>query len=48
MRRGAMRIGLFYGAGHMPDLEKRLQRDLGFRRIGHDWITAWDIELREP
>jgi hypothetical protein len=47
MRDGKMRLGLFYGAGHMPDLEVRLLRGLGFKQVKHDWITAWDIALRE-
>jgi hypothetical protein len=36
------RIAIFYGAGHMPDLEKRLEK-LGFRRQKKAWLTAWDI-----
>jgi hypothetical protein len=37
-------LGIFYGAGHMPDLELRLQRDLGFHKTGQEWLTAWRIE----
>jgi hypothetical protein len=37
------KIGIFYGGGHMPDLERRLIRELGFRRVRHEWLLAWDI-----
>lgn len=40
---GDRKIGLLYGAGHMPDLEVRLVRDLGFRKTGQEWFTAWEI-----
>ena len=36
---------IFYGAAHMPDLEKRLL-DLGYRRKGGRWLRAW--ALRAP
>jgi hypothetical protein len=40
------RIGIFYGAGHYPDMGQRLQKDFGFRLTGEDWVTAW--KLRAP
>ncbi len=39
---GFRRIGIFYGAAHMPDMEKRLEK-LGFRRVGVEWLVAWDM-----
>lgn len=36
------RIGIFYGAAHMPDLESRLLK-LGFRKVRSEWLTAWDM-----
>jgi hypothetical protein len=36
----ARRVAVFYGAGHFQDLEKRLA-DLGWRRAGGRWLTAW-------
>ena len=38
-------IAVFYGAAHMPDLERRLQ-DLGYERRGARWLRAW--ALRKP
>jgi len=39
---GARRLGIFYGAGHMADFDERL-RARGFRCVGEEWLTAWDI-----
>lgn len=38
---GKARIGIFYGADHMPDLERRLADELGFRKKGERWFTVW-------
>ncbi len=45
LRRGKRNLGIFYGAGHMPDLERRVEQ-LGFQRAGEQWLTAWDIRKR--
>ena len=42
IRRGKQRLAVFYGAGHMPDLEVRLIAR-GFRKVRHEWVTAWDL-----
>lgn len=39
---GHKKLGIFYGAAHFPDMEKRLLA-LGFKRTGQEWLTAWDI-----
>lgn len=39
---GRKNLGIFYGAAHFPDMEKRLL-DLGFKRTRQEWVTAWDI-----
>jgi len=36
-------IAIFYGAGHMPDFEKRLVEDFGMQRVATEWIEAWDL-----
>ena len=47
IRKGRKRLAIFYGAGHMPDMEARLQRDLGFELRGKEWIIAWDLRPEE-
>jgi hypothetical protein len=39
-------ISVFYGAGHMPDLEKRLFEELGYRRREEAWLTAISLNTR--
>lgn len=39
-------ISVFYGAGHLPDLEKRLCAELGYRPGADDWRTAFDVNPR--
>jgi hypothetical protein len=40
---GKRRIGIFYGAGHLPDLERRLIDDFGLKRAKVRWVEAWDL-----
>ena len=40
--RGATRAGIFYGVGHMPDLDAKLA-ELGFERTDTTWIDAWQL-----
>lgn len=35
-------IAIFYGAAHMPDMEKRLV-EMGFARTSKRWMSAWQI-----
>ncbi len=46
---GRKNLGIFYGAAHLPDMDKRMQ-DMGFKRIKSEWLTAWDLppEPKEP
>ncbi len=46
LKKGRKRIGLFYGAGHFPDMEKRVLDEFGYERVSEKWVTAW--ELRAP
>jgi hypothetical protein len=39
---GKRKVAIYYGAGHMADLGKRLQA-LGMRQTRVEWLTAWDL-----
>jgi hypothetical protein len=39
---GKKNLGIFYGAGHMTDMEKRLV-DLGFKKTDSQWRVAWNM-----
>jgi hypothetical protein len=47
LAKGRKRIAIFYGAGHMADLEKRLISDFGLQRDRAQWLTAWDLRTPE-
>ncbi len=38
---GPQRIGIFYGAGHLPDMCAKLQAERGMRYLRTYWIPAW-------
>ena len=40
-------ISVFYGAGHMADLEKRLHSELNYRPKDELWLTAISVNTRE-
>lgn len=44
---GKKKLVIFYGAGHMPDLEKRLNGE-GFSKVTEHWNVAWDITKKKP
>lgn len=41
---GKKKIGIFYGAAHMPDFEKHLTADFGLQKREQTWIAAWDLQ----
>ncbi len=41
---GKKKIAIFYGAGHMPDLLKRLRDDFALAPVSTRWLVAWDLE----
>jgi hypothetical protein len=40
---GKKEIAVFYGAAHLPGMEKILTGEMNFKRIGQTWRTAWDM-----
>ena len=48
IEQGKRRIGIFYGAGHLVDMEKRLLADFGLRRSGQKWLLAWSLTDKKP
>jgi hypothetical protein len=43
LKAGKKKLGVFYGAAHLPDMEKRLLSDFGMKRSGERWVTAWSL-----
>jgi len=43
LKTGHRNIGVFYGAGHFPDMHARLLRDFNAESMGIEWLDAWDL-----
>jgi len=48
IKAGKKHLGVFYGAGHLPDMEKRLANDFGLKPIETRWMDAWDLSGAKP
>lgn len=44
--KGKKRLGIYYGAAHLPHMEQRLVEDMGFKKVAHEWLVAWDCKKR--
>lgn len=44
LQKGAKRVGIFYGAAHLPDLESRLASQCGLQRRETVWKDAWNLD----
>lgn len=40
---GKKRLGIFYGAGHLPDMEERLLGEFNMTRGEKSWLVAWKL-----
>jgi len=40
---GKTKIGVFYGAGHLDDMDGRLRGEFGLEPVSVTWLTAWDL-----
>lgn len=47
LAKGRKKIAIFYGAGHMPDFERRLRADFALQPVSTQWLQAWDLRIRE-
>jgi hypothetical protein len=45
--KGRKRIGIFYGAAHMREMERRLAREFDVERLDESWLTAWNLSPPE-
>ena len=44
LKKGHRNVGIFYGAGHFSDMEKRMVDEYGFARKSEEWIVAWHLQ----
>ena len=45
--KGQKKIGIFYGAGHLADMDKRLRKDFSLQPESVTWLTAWDLAAKK-
>lgn len=46
MASGKKHIGIFYGAGHLGDMDTRLRTDFQLKPTSINWLTAWDLAAK--
>jgi hypothetical protein len=44
---GKAKLGIFYGAGHLPDMHQRLIKDFGLKPAEVTWLTAWNLSEKK-
>jgi hypothetical protein len=44
---GKKKIAIFYGAAHLPDMERRLINDYGMKRTDESWLAAWRLQTEK-
>ena len=46
---GDKKIGIFYGAAHLTEMEKDMTGLMGFKQVGEPkWHVAWDMTKPQP
>ncbi len=45
IKSGKKKIAIFYGGGHLVDMEQRLFNEFGLKRDGEQWLEAWNLRL---
>ena len=48
LAKGRKRIAVFYGAGHLPDMQRRLEQEFQLQRTGTEWVSAWSFTPSAP
>lgn len=43
---GKSKLGVFYGAGHLSDMDDRLREQFGLLPEAITWLTAWDLAAK--
>lgn len=46
-KEGCSKVAVFYGSGHLPDMDRRLREEFNLYPTGINWRTAWAIRGRE-
>jgi hypothetical protein len=44
---GKKKLAIFYGAGHLTDMDRRLRQDFNLQPTEITWLTAWDLRPKQ-
>lgn len=44
IKAGKKKLAIFYGAGHLPDFERRMIAEHQLKPVGVEWLTAWNLK----
>ena len=43
LKDGKKKLGIFYGAGHLSDMDERLRKDFRMKPVQITWVDAWNL-----
>jgi hypothetical protein len=43
---GKKEVGIFYGAGHLGDMDQRLRKEFHLKPESIIWLTAWNLAAK--
>ncbi len=43
IKAGRKKIAIFYGGGHMPDMQERLINEFSLKPASEEWLEAWNL-----
>jgi hypothetical protein len=43
IKEGKRKLGVFYGAGHLADMDQRLRKDFHLKPVKVTWLDAWNL-----
>lgn len=43
LKAGDKTLAIFYGAGHLAEMDDQLEKDFDMKPVGVEWLEAWDL-----
>jgi hypothetical protein len=43
LQAGDKELAIFYGAGHLAEMDDQLEKDFDMKPVGVEWVEAWDL-----
>ena len=43
LKAGDKELAIFYGAGHLAEMDDQLEKDFDMKPVGVEWVEAWDL-----